>query len=104
MLPAWMRPFPLHLDRAHGPQWLQMVPTCLDELHEGIAAGIYVLRRLKFKRCGELALGLSSRVTLPRVPLACPKSRHSEAPSETTKKLTQSDGTASTCATAPVPP
>ena len=40
-----------------------MVLACLDELHEGIAAGIYVLRRLKFKRCGELALGLSSRLT-----------------------------------------
>ena len=36
---------------------------CLDELHEGTAAGIYDLRRLKFKRCGELALGLSSHLT-----------------------------------------
>ena len=36
---------------------------CLDELHEGTAAGINALRRLKIKRCGELALRLSSRLT-----------------------------------------
>ena len=36
---------------------------CLDECHEGTAAGIYALRRLKIKPCGELALGLSSRLT-----------------------------------------
>ena len=29
----------------------------------GTAAGIYALRRLKFKRCGELASRLSSRLT-----------------------------------------
>ena len=40
-----------------------MVLACLDELHEGNATGIYVLRRLKFKRCGELALRISSRLT-----------------------------------------
>ena len=40
-----------------------MVLACLDECHEGIAAGICVLRRLKFKRYGELALRLSSRLT-----------------------------------------
>ena len=36
---------------------------CLDECHEGTAAGIYALRRLKIKRCGALALRLSSRLT-----------------------------------------
>ena len=36
---------------------------CLDECHEGTTAGIYALRRLKIKPCGELALGLSSRLT-----------------------------------------
>ena len=33
----------------------QVVLACLDELHEGIATGICILWRLKFKRCGELA-------------------------------------------------
>ena len=32
-------------------------------INDGTAAGIYALRRLKFKRCGELALRLSSRLT-----------------------------------------
>ena len=32
-------------------------------INDGIAAGIYAIRRLKFKRCGELALRLSSRLT-----------------------------------------
>ena len=31
--------------------------------NDGTAAGIYALRRLKFKRCGELASRLSSRLT-----------------------------------------
>ena len=31
--------------------------------HDGTAAGINALRRLKVKRCGELALRLSSRLT-----------------------------------------
>ena len=32
-------------------------------INEGTAAGINALRRLKIKRCGELALRLSSRLT-----------------------------------------
>ena len=40
---------------------------CLDECHEGTAAGIYAIRRLKFKRYGELALRLSSRLTFAYV-------------------------------------
>ena len=32
-------------------------------INDGTAAGIYALRRLKVKRCGELALRLSSRLT-----------------------------------------
>ena len=32
-------------------------------INNGTAAGIYALRRLKVKRCGELALRLSSRLT-----------------------------------------
>ena len=32
-------------------------------INDGIAAGIYAIRRLKFKRCGELALRLSLRLT-----------------------------------------
>ena len=40
-------------------------PACLRDmtLLHGTAAGIYAIRRLKFKRCGELALRLSSRLT-----------------------------------------
>ena len=32
-------------------------------VNDATAVGIYALRRLKFKRCGELALRLSSRLT-----------------------------------------
>ena len=63
MSPAWMRPFPRHLGRARSIQIAVAGYPCLDECHEGIAAGIYAIRRLKFKRCGELALRLSSRLT-----------------------------------------
>ena len=58
-----MRPFPGHLDRARAIQLAVAGYPCLDELHEGTAAGINALRRLKIKRCGELALRLSSRLT-----------------------------------------
>ena len=58
-----MRPFPGHLDRARAIQIAVAGYPCLDECHEGTAAGIYAIRRLKFKRCGELALRLSSRLT-----------------------------------------
>ena len=63
MSPAWMRPFPRHLGRARSIQIAVAGYPCLDECHEGTAAGIYAIRRLKFKRCGELALRLSSRLT-----------------------------------------
>ena len=63
MSPAWMRPFPRHLGRVRSIQIAVAGYPCLDELHEGIAAGIYAIRRLKFKRCGELASRLSSRLT-----------------------------------------
>ena len=52
MSPAWTRPFPRHLGRVRSLQIAVAGYPCLDELHEGIAAGIYALRRLKFKRCG----------------------------------------------------
>ena len=58
-----MRPFPGHLDRARAIQLAVAGYPCLDELHEGTAAGINALRQLKIKRCGELALRLSSRLT-----------------------------------------
>ena len=35
----------------------------LGNVNDGTAAGINALRRLKIKRCGELALRLSSRLT-----------------------------------------
>ena len=38
--------------------------------NDSIAAGKYALRRLKFKRCGELASRLSSRLTFAYVYLA----------------------------------
>ena len=60
---AWMRRFPRHLGRARSIQIAVAGYPCLDECHEGTAAGIYAIRRLKFKRCGELALRLSSRLT-----------------------------------------
>ena len=60
---AWMRRFPRHLGRARSIQIAVAGDPCLDECHEGTAAGIYAIRRLKFKRCGELALRLSSRLT-----------------------------------------
>ena len=63
MSPAWMRPFPRHLGRVRSIQIAVAGYPCLDECHEGTAAGIYALRRLKFKRCGELALRLSLRLT-----------------------------------------
>ena len=63
MSPAWMRPFPRHLGRVRSIQIAVAGYPCLDECHEGTAAGIYAIRRLKFKRCGELALRLSSRLT-----------------------------------------
>ncbi len=63
MSPAWMRPFPRHLGRVRSIQIAVAGYPCLDECHEGTAAGIYALRRLKIKRCGELALRLSSRLT-----------------------------------------
>ena len=40
------------------------------KVNDGTAAGIYALRRLKFKRCGELALRLSSRLTFAWVGVA----------------------------------
>ena len=58
-----MRPFPRHLGRVRSIQIAVAGYPCLDECHEGTAAGIYAIRRLKFKRCGELALRLSSRLT-----------------------------------------
>ena len=39
-------------------------------INDGTAAGIYALRRLKFKRCGELASRLSSRLTFAWVGVA----------------------------------
>ena len=60
---AWMRRFPRHLGRARSIQIAVAGYPCLDECHEGTAAGIYAIRRLKFKRCGELASRLSSRLT-----------------------------------------
>ena len=39
-------------------------------INDGTAAGINALRRLKFKRCGELASRLSSRLTFAYVYLA----------------------------------
>ena len=60
---AWMRRFPRHLGRARSIQIAVAGYPCLDECHEGTAAGIYAIRRLKFKRCGELALRLSLRLT-----------------------------------------
>ena len=63
MSPAWMRPFPRHLGRVRSIQIAVAGYPCLDECHEGTAAGIYAIRRLKFKRCGELALRLSLRLT-----------------------------------------
>ena len=65
-----MRPFPGHLDRARAIQLAVAGYPCLDELHEGTAAGINALRRLKIKRCGELALRLSSRLTFAYVCVA----------------------------------
>ena len=65
-----MRPFPGHLDRARAIQLAVAGYPCLDELHEGTAAGIYAIRRLKIKRCGELALRLSSRLTFAYVCVA----------------------------------
>ena len=53
----------IHLGRLVPSEGPVGYVTCLDELHEGIAAGIYAIRRLKFKRCGELASRLSSRLT-----------------------------------------
>ena len=41
MSPAWMRPFPRHLGRVRSIQIVVAGYPCLDELHEGIAAGIY---------------------------------------------------------------
>ena len=63
MSPAWMRPFPRHLGRVRSIQIAVAGYPCLDECHEGTAAGIYAIRRLKFKRYGELALRLSLRLT-----------------------------------------
>ena len=60
---AWMRRFPRHLGRARSIQIAVAGYPCLDECHEGTAAGINDLRRLKFNRCGELASRLSSRLT-----------------------------------------
>ena len=60
---AWMRRFPRHLGRARSIQIAVAGYPCLDECHEGTAAGIYAIRRLKFKRYGELALRLSLRLT-----------------------------------------
>ena len=37
------------------------------KVNDGTAAGIYALRRLKVKRCGELAQRLSSRLTFAYV-------------------------------------
>ena len=70
MSPAWTRPFPRHLGRARAIQLAVAGYPCLDELHEGTAAGINALRRLKIKRCGELALRLSSRLTFAYVCVA----------------------------------
>ena len=70
MSPAWMRPFPRHLGRVRSIQIAVAGYPCLDECHEGTAAGIYAIRRLKFKRYGELALRLSSRLTFAYVCVA----------------------------------
>ena len=70
MSPAWMRPFPRHLGRVRSIQIAVAGHPCLDELHEGIAAGIYAIRRLKFNRCGELASRLSLRLTFAWVGVA----------------------------------
>ena len=67
MSPAWMRPFPRHLGRVRSIQIAVAGYPCLDECHEGTAAGIYAIRRLKFKRCGGLVLRLSSRLTFAYV-------------------------------------
>ena len=50
----------------------QPVPQRLisANVDNGTAAGKYALRRLKFKRCGELASRLSSRLTFAYVYLA----------------------------------
>ena len=42
----------------------------LGNVNDGTAAGINALRRLKIKRCGELALRLSSRLTFAWVCVA----------------------------------
>ena len=42
----------------------------LGNVNDGTASGINALRRLKVKRCGELALRLSSRLTFAYVYLA----------------------------------
>ena len=60
---AWMRRFPRHLGRARSIQIAVAGYPCLDACHEGTAAGIYAIRRLKCTRCGELALRLSSSLT-----------------------------------------
>ena len=47
----------------------QLVPQRIisANVDRGTAAGIYALRRLKSKRCGEFALRLSSRLTFAYV-------------------------------------
>ena len=41
MSPAWMCPIPPHLGRGTVLEISVMAVPCLDELHEGTAAGIY---------------------------------------------------------------